>query len=168
MMSWFYRLYIRLLEHCYLLLLVTGALTTIIGGCLLLYSALGLFPSLLAVIFLALPVLNLWNWVASEMDFYLPLWLPMPENYRVYRLVFGLTRVSSYTFLDYILRSSQVRYHLERWAQMPELSWARRAYKLLSGYVDYEADNLQDRFYPDGLEEVDRFLSELGEALGLR
>ena len=168
MMSWFCRLYIWLLEHCYLLLLVTGALTTMIGGFLLLYSALGLFPSLLALIFLALPVLNLWNWVASEVDFYLPLWLPMPENYRVYRLVVGLTRVSSYIFLDYIFRPSQVRRHLERWSQMPASSWARRAFELLSDYIDYKADNLKGRLYPDGLEEVDHFLSELREALGLR
>ncbi|MEM2591953.1 MAG: hypothetical protein QXI60_05140 [Thermofilaceae archaeon] len=166
-MRWFCRLYIWLLEHLYTLLLWAGTLTTVIAGFLLLYPALGLFLSLLAAIVLALPVFNLWNRFASVVDFYLPLWLPMPENYRVYRLVVGLTRVSSYIFLDYIFRPSQVRRHLERWSQMPASSWARRAFELLSDYIDYKADNLKE-FYWDERERVDRFLNELGEALGLR
>ena len=100
-------------------------------------------------------------------DFLLPLWLPMPENYRVYRIVLGLTQVSSYTFLDYIYSPRQVKRHLEKWAEAPESSWARRAYRLLSDYVDYESSTLKGSFCRDEGETIDRFLKELEEALCL-
>ena len=161
------KFYIWLLEQLHALLLWIGALTTALAGFLLLCPHLGVLISLLVVMFLALPILSFWNWIASMIDFHLPLWLPMPENYRVYRIVLGLTQVSSYTFLDYIYSPQQVKYHLEKWAEAPESSWAHRAYRLLSDYVDYESSTLKGSFCRDEGETIDRFLKELEEALCL-
>lgn len=168
-MSTFRRLYVRSIEKVYPILVWGGTIATSLLLFLLLNALLRLhlLLALLLTLICLVPAYNLWNYLASYLDFYAPFVIPVPSEYRVLRLFEGI-QGKSYVFLVHYINPKTLLATTKKWSEKPEGSLEREAYSLVHMCLDANTGKIDAGRYQLVKPKIDRLSESIRELYGLK